>query len=403
MRRFVAFLLSSALVGCDYFIGQPAQVASITIEPDTVITVPENDIRGISAVARDGNGNVMPDVQIEWSTRDYMVAGVDPFQGILYAAGPGTTIIEARAGKVVATATVTVTRGVIKTISVNPNRFVIVPGQTMQLFATPQDSQGRTLKGRAVTYTATSALASVSPFGLVTGNSPGLATITVASEGVSFDLRLRVSPTSVAFDYFKRGGTTTPGTATLTFAPQNMNRATLAIDGRIIPVFTTVNYDLGVTCLISEIPSAPEALTKCTFDSLPLAIRLCTSNVNDFSDPGRLMYVLLPANDTGRVPSTAAALLAAVQSSTIMQGIRVHTGCNPSFVIPSTGTVVPQWVRNAPDTNFYLWPNSTTVHTAASVAALLDGAAIYSAPGAGSIYTRYLAIRLSPTLFELWH
>jgi hypothetical protein len=241
---------------------------------------------------------------------------------------------------------------------------------------------------------------------LVTGISPGLATVAVESEGIAFDIQLRVSPPSLSYDYFKRAGTVTPGTATLTFAPQNVSRAMLAIDGKLIPVFTNVSYDLGVTCVVAENLPSPtpttDALTKCAYDSLPTSIRVCTSNASDFSDPGRLMYVLLPTNDSGRVPSTASALLNAVQSTAIAQGIHVHSGCATALTVPGSN-VVPQWIRNAPDTNFYLWPNTTTVHSAASVAAMLDGAAIFSAPGAGANYSRYLAIRANSSLFEVWH
>ena len=402
MRHLNLFLVPSAalLAGCDGFLGEPARVASVTIEPNP-ITLVENEWIPLKAVVRDGNGVEMPDQSVWWSSMNYNVAmpGAQMVPGVS-GMGEGTTTIEAYVEDKVATATVTVTRGVVKSVVVNPNKFTLVPGQQAMLFPLAQDAKALPLRNRQATFSTSDPSITVNPQGVVRAVSPGLAKVTVTVDGVSAEVQLKVSQPAVSFDYYKRGGSTTPGTATLSFAPADINRGTLAIDGRSIPVFVSTSYDLGVTCLSSQ-PTAstpPDAITRCTFDSAPMTIRLCTP-LNGISDPGQLQYVLMPQNDPGRVASTAAALLSAVQSNTTLLGINVYSSCAPNGGFPT-----PQrWVRNAPGTDFLLYPNTATVHPAASVAALLDGAAIFSAPGAGNDFKRYVAIRVSSTLFEVWH
>jgi len=405
MRLLTTLLLTSAtlLAGCNAFLGEPAKITSITIEPGD-ITVAENGMVPLKAIVRDSRGTEMPDVEVYWISQDYSVANVGPMPTTaVYGAGPGTTAIEAHAADKVATATVTVTRGVVKSVSVSPNRFVVVPGQPTQLYVQANDEQGHMLRYRPATFSSANNIATVTPQGSVTGIVPGLATIVVTVDGVSTNVPLRVSPTTVSFEYYKRGGTTTPGTATLTFDPFNINSGTLAIDGKSLKMYTSVTYDLGVTCLYSPLVGSPspDAIGRCMFDPSPRTIRLCTP-VNGILDPGQLQYVLLPANDSSRVPATASAVVSAVLNNTAFQGINVHTSCTSAAAPP--GSTMPQrWVRNAPGTELFLWPDLITMYSGTSVAALLDGAVIYSAPGAGLDFTKYVAIRVSATVFEVWH
>jgi hypothetical protein len=402
MRLVTTLILTSAtlLAGCESFLGEPAKATSIEIAPDSVILA-EFESVPIKAVVFDSKGGVMPDARVDWVSHNMTVAFVDSYLGNLMAGRAGTTIIEAHAGNVVTYATVTVTPAVVKTVNAYPNRFVIMPGQRMQLYANPQDEKGRQLQYRVVSFVSKNDRATVTSDGLVTGVAPGLGVITVSVESVSFDVLLRVSEPTASFEFYKRGGTTTAGTATLTFAPSSINNGTLAIDGKSVPVYPAVSYDAGVTCMSSPFAGSPgpDNITGCAFDATPMTIRLCTA-ANGSGTPGQLQYVLLPANDTGRVASTASAMLAAVQAN--WNGITVHSACGPTFVPPSTGAAPPRWMRNAPDTNYFRWPDLTTVHTAASVAALLEGAVIYKRPIA-TIPSHYVAIRVSPTAFEVWH
>ena len=405
MRLQTLILLASATIlsGCDLFLGAPAEVATIEIVPESLV-IAENEWKALKAVARDGNGQVMPDAYVYWTSRDHWVASV------LHQEAPGvtgnavgSTVIEAHVDGKIATAKVTVTRGVVKSVYVNPNRVLMLPGQLLQLYTNAQDARALPLRDRIATYSSNNtAVVTVTANGLVTGVGPGLASITVSIDGVSTQVSLRVSPQAVTFDYWKRGGTVTPATATLTFASKDISRGSLAIDGRVLPVYAYSTFETGVNCLFSQstgVVPPPDAITRCVFDGAPLAMRLCTS-INGIAEPGQLQYVLMPQDDTGRVVSNATALLAAVRANTTMLGINVYTNCAASFSGPS---IVPRWIPSTSATDFFLWPNTTTVHPAASVAALLEGAAIFSAPSPGNDSRRFAAVRIGATLFELWH
>jgi hypothetical protein len=407
MPRVARLVASCVIVACPVLLtgceGSPA-VATITIEPSQ-ITLEENGSAAIKAVARTATGVIVDGVNVEWVSRDYSVAIVDPQGGSVIAGAPGATVIEAHVGRTIGVAAVTVTPGVVKTLRIVPARFAIVPGQGQQLAVEAEDAAGRPLRNRTPTFASSDKLTVVSPQGLVTGISPGLSTVVVSADKVSESVRVRVSEQTLTFEYYGRGGTATARTATVTFAPENISRATLAIDGRTLNMATMTDYDTGLLCLSSVIPPLPlpgsGSIARCAYHWYPFTMRLCALESGGTAD-GVLQYVLLPANDTGRVAATRAELLAALQANTTFQGIAVHSACASGYLPPNT-TSIPRWIRNAPDTNYFLWPDVATVRSATSVAAMLDGAVIYKVPGTTLDFSRYVAIRVNPTVFEVWH
>ncbi|HXL35365.1 MAG TPA: Ig-like domain-containing protein, partial [Gemmatimonadales bacterium] len=82
--------------------------------------------------------------------------------------------------------TVTSSNVPVAAVTVNPASTSVAVGATVQLAAVTQDSAGKTLTGRSVTWTiSNSAVATVAASGLVTGVATGTATITATSEGKS--------------------------------------------------------------------------------------------------------------------------------------------------------------------------------------------------------------------------
>src|SRR5207245_2695435 len=72
-------------------------------------------------------------------------------------------------------------------------------GQTVQLTATPRDAGGNPLSGQTVTWSSSNtAVAAVSNSGLVSGVTPGSATITATSEGKSGTSSITVTNVPVA-------------------------------------------------------------------------------------------------------------------------------------------------------------------------------------------------------------
>src|SRR5207249_6507615 len=71
----------------------------------------------------------------------------------------------------------------VATVAVAPATASLTVGQTVQLTATPKDSAGSALTGRTVTWASSNtAVATVSPSGLVTSKAAGSATITATSD-----------------------------------------------------------------------------------------------------------------------------------------------------------------------------------------------------------------------------
>jgi hypothetical protein len=74
----------------------------------------------------------------------------------------------------------------VATVEVSPASASIVPGETVQLTATPRDAAGTTLTDRDVSWSSNNAaVATVSDAGLVTGVADGEAVITATSEDES--------------------------------------------------------------------------------------------------------------------------------------------------------------------------------------------------------------------------
>jgi len=85
----------------------------------------------------------------------------------------------------------------VASVDVAPPSAPVSAGQTVQLAATPKDSSGNPLAGRAVTWASSSAsIATVNASGLVTGVAAGSATITATSEGKSGSAGVTVTAVS---------------------------------------------------------------------------------------------------------------------------------------------------------------------------------------------------------------
>ena len=87
----------------------------------------------------------------------------------------------------------------VAAVVVSPPAASVLVGQTVQLSATPQDSTGAPLAGRAVSWaTSNGGAATVNGSGLVMGVTAGSATITATSEGKSGTTAITVTVMAVA-------------------------------------------------------------------------------------------------------------------------------------------------------------------------------------------------------------
>jgi hypothetical protein len=389
MRRLVPILLAPCILnGCDLSFVGPVKISSITVEPAEV-TVAENQSVALTAVVRDALGNIV-DEQPEWRSDNYYV--VSPMEaGRFVGNALGTTYVSAALRGKVGRAKVTVVPGVVGRITAYPDRTAIATGQKFLINVEAFDETGGYLPGRPATYTSTDPSIITVAAGQVTGVTPGIASIIVAVEGKLDTVFVKVVASTATFNFYKRGGSITPGVATLTYS-SSLYQGTLAIDGRLIPVQVYGDYYTDQTCMTSPYPAnqSPDAISACAYNVEPLTMRLCTGPAQ------QLQYVLMPAVDSGRVVATAEALLSAIPTSTAPPiGIGVYNSC-------TIGSPPSRWIRSTATGDYNLWPSPTT-YSAAAMTSMLDSAALFSRPAPGNLSSLYVAIRVAPTVFELWH
>src|SRR5207249_3886647 len=103
------------------------------------------------------------------------------------------------ASGITGTAILSVTDVSVASVAVSPASLTMSMGSTQQLSAVVKDANGNVLTGRTVTWTtSSSAVATVSASGLVTGVAAGTATITATSEGKSGTASVTVANVPVA-------------------------------------------------------------------------------------------------------------------------------------------------------------------------------------------------------------
>jgi uncharacterized protein YjdB len=167
-------------------------VATVTLVPASW-SMNQNDTKQFVAEARDASGNLLTRT-ITWSTTNPTVIINVTQSGLVTAFNPGTEgviamAVGAGAGgtNVGDTASVTVLAPVASVTVTSPFSFV-VPGDVMTLGVVLKDAQGNVLTGRTITFSsdAPASVAVDAQTGVVTGGStPGTATITATSEGIS--------------------------------------------------------------------------------------------------------------------------------------------------------------------------------------------------------------------------
>jgi len=152
----------------------------------------------LTATLRDSAGNPLTGRAITWGSDAPGVATVDG-TGLVTAKGVGTATITATSEGKSGTASVTVTLVPVATVSVTPDHLLLRLGTAGQLTATPRDSAGNPLSGRAITWGSdTPGVATVDGTGLVTAKGVGTATITATSEGKSGTASVTVTLVPVA-------------------------------------------------------------------------------------------------------------------------------------------------------------------------------------------------------------
>jgi uncharacterized protein YjdB len=175
----------------------PVPVASVTVSPAAPSVLMGQTVQ-LTATPKDANGNTLTGRVVTWATSNAGVATVSG-SGLVTSVAAGTATLTATSEGKSGTAALTVSTVPVATVTVTPASPSIRVGGTAQLTATPKDSAGNVLIGRAVTWTTSAAgVATVSASGLVSGVGAGSATITATSEGKSGTAAVSVTLAPVA-------------------------------------------------------------------------------------------------------------------------------------------------------------------------------------------------------------
>jgi len=173
-----AELRETGLFAC---VGRIVRVIKLTPANDTIAV---NGALQLTAVLEDGDGHVLSNRPLNWSSSDPSVATVDD-QGLVTGVTEGEVTITAESLEQTATGTATITvEAMVDRVVVTPSSATIDVTETVQLTAEVQDANGNPVV-RSVTWTSSDpSVATVDANGLVTGQMDGTVTITATSEGV---------------------------------------------------------------------------------------------------------------------------------------------------------------------------------------------------------------------------
>jgi uncharacterized protein YjdB len=135
------------------------------------------------------------DSLVTWQTSQPSVATIDS-QGVVTAVGQGVTQISATYEGVTGTTPLTVGQAALLTITVGPKQSSVAVGESDQLVATGNFSDGNTqdLTHSATWSSSVPATANVNAQGAVTGTSVGVAQVSAAYMGVTGSASVTVGP-----------------------------------------------------------------------------------------------------------------------------------------------------------------------------------------------------------------
>lgn len=217
----------------------PTPVATISLN-QTTAALAIGQTAQLSATTRSAAGTTLTGRSISWSSNASSVASVSS-TGLVTANAPGTARITATSEGRSAEATITVAQIPVHAVEITIPAATLQVGQTTTIAAVAKSAEGSTLTGRTFTWSSSNtAVATVSPSGVVTAVSPGETSITATSEGKSADGAITVVPvpvTSVQLSATTASivvGTTT----TLTATPRAADNT--ALTGRTV-TWTTAN------------------------------------------------------------------------------------------------------------------------------------------------------------------
>jgi len=181
----LAAALAVAVAGCGDNGGEPPKTpASVTVTASETAAIGSlGDTRQLTAVVRDGSGNVMHDAGVTWSATPAGIVTLSSSSGLTVTAtgdANGQAVIAATSGTASGQATIDVLQQ-LASVAVSPASVSVMAWGTQQLTSTAADARNN-LIADATGYayeSADPAVATVNSDGLITGVAAGSTTVTV--------------------------------------------------------------------------------------------------------------------------------------------------------------------------------------------------------------------------------
>ena len=176
----------------------PAPVASITLNPGTILTLAVNETATYTATLRDAGGTILTGRTVTWTSSNTNVATVST-TGVVTAKATGTSNITASSGGKSATVQVAVQQTIsrVDNVRMTPDSLLMqvaapmTPTSTRTLYAEPRDASYN-LVPRPITWTSSNPSVASVAGGVVSALSPGQATISATADGVTGTAKVRV-------------------------------------------------------------------------------------------------------------------------------------------------------------------------------------------------------------------
>ena len=176
----------------------PVPVASVSVALGATSLAVGQVTQAVATLA-DAQGNVLTGRPVTWASADPTIASISS-GGLVTATGAGSVSISATAGGQTGFAAIGVSApppappAPVASVSVTAPATALHVGQSTQLAVTLRSAQGALLTGRTLLFSSSNTtIATVSPTGLVAAKAPGVAAVTVTSEGVSGGMAFTVS------------------------------------------------------------------------------------------------------------------------------------------------------------------------------------------------------------------
>ena len=213
----IALLLALTLAGCGDGSGMgpetaPAVAAVEVVVATDTLTALDDTVR-IEAVAKDAQGNPLPDRTVSWSSSEPDVVTVSE-EGLATAVGNGDAAVSATVDGVTGTTSLAVYQ-VASTVTVSPGTETLTTvGATTQFSAEAVDANGNPIQGvRLLWQSSDQAVATVDTAGLATARGVGSATITAAAQGLPGHALLTVEQVLARVAFRTGPSSTTAGSA----------------------------------------------------------------------------------------------------------------------------------------------------------------------------------------------